>query len=130
MRVLTIAMALLMSSALVPAFAEEEGKSPVRNQPQLTPVQPERGPQQSEQSREQDRKSAEDVQIGRDWKAQGTSNHAPGQPETKSNQTTTGTSSSTHDAGKAGGVSVGEQERKPIASPATSEPDTKATRER
>jgi hypothetical protein len=71
MRVLTIIMALLMSSALVPSSAEEEGKSRVPNQPQLTPVQPERSPQQSEQSREQDRKSAEDVEVGRDWKAQG-----------------------------------------------------------
>jgi hypothetical protein len=70
MRVLTLAMVLLLSSALVPSFAEEEGKSPVPDQPQMTPVQPERSPQQSEQSREQDRKSAQDVQIGRDWKSQ------------------------------------------------------------
>jgi hypothetical protein len=128
MRVLTVAMILLMSSALVPSSAEEGGKSPVPNQPQMTPVQPEHSPQQSEQSREQDRKSAEDVQVGRDWKAQGASSHSPGQPDTKSNQTTTGTSSGP--PGKAGGVSVGEQERKPMTSPATSEPDTKATRER
>jgi hypothetical protein len=124
MRVLTVAIALLMSSALIPSLAEE-GKSPVPNQPQMTPVQPERSPQQSQQSREQDLKSADDVQVGRDWKA-----HAPGQPDTNSNQTTTGTSSGAHDVGKAGGVSVGEQERKPITSPATSEPDTKAIRER
>ena len=127
MRVLTVAMILLMSSVLVPSFAEE-GKPPVPNQPQMTPVQPERSPQQSEQSREQDRKSAQDVQVGRDWKAQGDSSHAPGQPDTKSNQTTTGTSSG--QPGKAGGVSVGEQEKKPMTSPAASEPDTKATRER
>src|SRR5258705_5210931 len=119
MRVLTVAMIVLMSSALVPAFAEE-AKSP--SQPQATPVQPERSTQQSEQSQEQDRKSAEDVQIGRDWKAQGASSHAPGQPDTNSNQTTTGTSSER--PGKAGGVSVGEQERKPITDPTatTSEP--------
>jgi hypothetical protein len=44
MRVLTVAMIMLMSSALVPAFAEE-AKSP--SQPQATPVQPERSTQQS-----------------------------------------------------------------------------------
>ena len=32
MRVLTVAMVLLMSSALVPSFAEEKGKPPVPNQ--------------------------------------------------------------------------------------------------
>jgi len=58
-----------MSSALVPAFAQQEEKPPVPNQPQITPVQPER-PQQSEQSRQQDRKSAGDVSVGRDWKAE------------------------------------------------------------
>jgi hypothetical protein len=69
MRVLTVAVAMivLMSSALVPAFAEE-AKSP--SQPQATPVQPERSTQQSEQSPQ-----------------------ATGQPDTKSNQTTSGTSS-------------------------------------
>src|SRR5258708_35908735 len=116
MRVLTVAIALLMSSALIPSFAEE-GKSPVPNQPQMTPVQPERTPQQSQQSREQDLKSADDVRVGRDWKA-----HAPSQPDTSSNQTTTGTSGA-HDAGRAGGVSVAEHERKPITSPATSHRD-------
>jgi len=45
---------------------QEIGNSPA-NQPQLTPVQPERSPRQAEQSRDQDRKSAEDVQLGRDW---------------------------------------------------------------
>jgi len=40
------------------------------NPPQLTPVQPERSPRQAEQSRDQDRKSAEDVQLGRDWRAE------------------------------------------------------------
>jgi len=117
MRVLKLAMMVLMSSALVPAFAEE-GPSPVPNQPQMTPVQPERSPVQSEQSRGQDQKSAEDVQVGRDWKAQGAANHAPGQPDTKSNETTTGTSSQSHEPGKAGGVSVGQQERKPVDDPA------------
>jgi hypothetical protein len=70
MRVLIIGTALLMSSALVPSLAQEQQKSPVANQPPTTAVQPERSPQQSEQSREQDRRAAEDVQVGRDWRAQ------------------------------------------------------------
>jgi len=68
MRVLMVATMLLMSSALVPSFAQEEERSSVP--PQMAPVQPERSPQQSEQAREQDRKSAERVQIDRDWRAQ------------------------------------------------------------
>ena len=36
----------------------------------LTPVQPERSTRQSEQSRDQERNSAEDVQVGRDWRAE------------------------------------------------------------
>jgi hypothetical protein len=70
MRVLVIATVLLMSSALTPSFAQEQQKSPAPNQPPMTAVQPERSPQQSEQSREQDRRSAEDVQVGRDWRTQ------------------------------------------------------------
>ena len=38
------------------------------NPPQLTPVQPERRPEQSKQFRDQERTSAEDVQVGRDWR--------------------------------------------------------------
>ena len=49
---------------------QEIGSSPTANQPQMTPVQPERSPRQSEQFRDQDRKSAEDVQIGRDWRTE------------------------------------------------------------
>jgi hypothetical protein len=48
---------------------QEIGNSPA-NQPQLTPVQPERSPRQAEQLRDQDRKSAEDVQLGRDWRTE------------------------------------------------------------
>ena len=69
MRILVIATLLLMSSALV-SQAQEEEKSPVPNQSQLTPVQPERTPQQSEQARQEDRRSAGDVRVDRDWKAQ------------------------------------------------------------
>ena len=49
---------------------QEVGNSPAANPPQLSPVQPERSPRQSEQSRDQERKAAEDVQVGRDWRAE------------------------------------------------------------
>ena len=52
----------------------------------------------------------------------GASSHVPGQPDTKSGQTTTGSSSTRETGGKAGGVSVGEQEKKPVTSPTTSQP--------
>jgi hypothetical protein len=49
---------------------QEMGSSPAANAPTLTPVQPERSPRQSEQARDQERKSAEDVQVGRDWRVE------------------------------------------------------------
>jgi hypothetical protein len=70
MRVIAVATMLLLSSSLVPSFAQDEAKSPGTSQPQTVPVQPERTPQQSEQSREQDRQRAEDTRVGRDWRAQ------------------------------------------------------------
>src|SRR5438105_4813714 len=70
MRVFAVAAVLLLSSGLLPTFAQEEGKSPATGQPQTVPVQPERSPQQSQQSREQDRDRGEDRQVGRDWRAQ------------------------------------------------------------
>ena len=70
MRILGITTALLLSTTIVPSFAQQEEKSPAPDQTQITPVQPERSPQQSEQSRQQDRKSAEDTWMGRDWRAQ------------------------------------------------------------
>jgi hypothetical protein len=70
MRVFALAAVLLLSSSLVPAFAEEAAKAAGSNQPQTVPVQPERTPQQSEQSREQDRERAEETRIGPGWKAQ------------------------------------------------------------
>ena len=70
MRVLTVATILLLSTSLVPSFAQDEGKSSPSSQPQTVPVQPERSPQQSEQSRGQDRESGEDVRVRRDWRAQ------------------------------------------------------------
>jgi hypothetical protein len=36
-----------------------------------SPVRPDQAPKLAEQAREQDRKNADDVRIGRDWKAQG-----------------------------------------------------------
>jgi hypothetical protein len=49
---------------------QEIANSPAANPPTLVPVQPERSPRQAEQSRDQDRKSAEDVQLGRDWRTE------------------------------------------------------------
>jgi hypothetical protein len=70
MRVFAVATIVLLSSSLVPSFAQNEGKPPTPSQPQTVPVQPERTPQLSEQSREQDRQRAEDTRLGRDWRVQ------------------------------------------------------------
>ena len=70
MRVFAVATILLLSSSLVPSFAQDEGKSPTLSQPQTTPVQPERTPQQSEQAKEQNRQRADDTRVDRDWRAQ------------------------------------------------------------
>ena len=69
------------------------------------------------------RNSGESGYVG-EQERPGASSHVPGQPDTKSSQTTTGTGSSTRETGgKAGGVSVGEQEKNPVAAaPATSQP--------
>ena len=68
------------------------------------------------------RNSGESGYVG-EQERPGASSHVPGQPDTKSGQTTTGTGSSTRETGgKAGGVNVGEQENKPVTSPATSQP--------
>ena len=67
------------------------------------------------------RNSGESGYVGEQEKP-GASSHVPGQPDTKSGQTTTGSSSTRETGGKAGGVSVGEQEKKPVTSPATSHP--------
>ena len=61
------------------------------------------------------RNSGESGYVGEQEKP-GAASHVPGQPDTKSNQTTTGASSA---VGKSGGVSVGEQEKK-TANPAES----------
>ena len=60
------------------------------------------------------RNSGESGYVG-EQERPGASSHVPGQPDTKSSQTTTGTDSSARETGgKAGGVSVGEQEKKPV----------------
>ena len=66
------------------------------------------------------RNSGESGYVG-EQERPGASSHVPGQPDTKSGQTTTGSSSTRETGGKAGGVSVGEQEKKPVTSPATSQ---------
>jgi len=58
--------ALLVLPALATAGG---GMTPV--QAQSAPVQSEQAPAQADQTRAQDRSRAEDVKIGRDWKAQG-----------------------------------------------------------
>ena len=67
------------------------------------------------------RNSGESGYVG-EQERPGASSHVPGQPDTKSSQTTTGSSSTRETGGKAGGVSVGEQEKKPVTAPATSQP--------
>jgi len=65
------------------------------------------------------RNSRESGYVGEQEKP-GAASHVPGQPDTKSDQTTTGASSA---VGKSGGVSVGEQEKK-AANPAESSQTT------
>jgi len=65
------------------------------------------------------RNSGESGYVGEQEKP-GAASHVPGQPDTKSNQTTTGASSA---VGKSGGVSVSEQEKK-TANPAESSQTT------
>ena len=60
-------LSLLSAGALALVFVGS-GVAPV--QAQSASVQTEQTPQQSDQSREQDRSRAEDVKIGRDWKAE------------------------------------------------------------
>ena len=57
---------------------------------QSTSDQQAQTPAQSEQSREQDRSRAEDVKIGRDWKAEGGENDHAGQTTTKDGHQTVG----------------------------------------
>ena len=59
--------ALLALPAFIFAIAQGD-LTPARAQ--SAPVQTQQTPSQSEQSRAQDRDRAEDVRVGRDWKAQ------------------------------------------------------------
>jgi|SRR5947209_6178336 len=70
MRTVVMLALLLGTSSLSASFAQDQGTSQSSSQPQTAPVQPERTPQQSEQARDQDRKQAEDVRVGRDWRAE------------------------------------------------------------
>jgi len=68
------------------------------------------------------RNSGESGYVG-EQERPGASSHVPGQPDPKSSQTTPGTGSSARETGgKAGGVSVGEQEKKPVTTPAANQP--------
>ena len=64
------------------------------------------------------RNSGESGYVG-EQERPGASSHAPGQPDTKSNQTTTGASSGTQDSGIAGDVTVREQAQKPASTTGT-----------
>ena len=89
MRVLTVAMVLLMSSALVPSFAEEEGKSPVPNQ---------------SSGGTQDSGISGDVTV---------------REQAQKPASTTGTTSGTQDSGISGDLTVHEQEQKPASTTGT-----------
>jgi type II secretory pathway pseudopilin PulG len=87
--------------------------------PALAQQQPTAGQQEEADKGIKTRNSGESGYVGEQEKP-GASSHVPGQPDTKSNQTTTGASSA---VGKSGGVSVDEQEKK-TASPAESSQTT------
>ncbi|MET4492127.1 hypothetical protein [Bradyrhizobium sp. LA7.1] len=70
MRVLAVTTAILLSCTLGPSLAGEMENAATQQAQAAIPVQPDQTPQQAEQAREQDRKNAEDVKIGRDWKAE------------------------------------------------------------
>ena len=89
MRVLTVAMVLLMSSALVPSFAEEEGKPPVPNQ---------------SSGGTQDSGISGDVTV---------------REQAQKPASTTGTTSGAQDSGISGDVTVHEQEQKPASTTGT-----------
>lgn len=98
MRVLTVAAimlssSILLSSSLVPSFAQDEGKSPTTNQPQAVPVPSQKMHDDADKgiSGKEGGKSG-DVIVGEQEEKPATE-PANSQPDTKSNQTTTGTSS-------------------------------------
>ena len=83
-------------------------------------AQQQTGPSQQEEADKgiKTRNSGESGYVSEQEKP-GASSHAPGQPDTKSNQTTTGASSGTQDSGIAGDVKVREQEQKPASETGT-----------
>jgi len=80
-------LTLVLFSALVLGVA---GAASASAQTQSAPAQAEQTPQQSDQSRDQDRNRAEDVTIGRDWKAQGGESDRTGAVETDKDHETVG----------------------------------------
>jgi hypothetical protein len=84
MRILATGFLLVASAS---AFAIVQASwTPVEAQP--ASVEAGQTPQQADQSREQDRSRAEDVKIGRDWKAQeGENSHAGAAPADKDHET-------------------------------------------
>ncbi|VIO75422.1 hypothetical protein [Bradyrhizobium ivorense] len=74
----------LCAIALTFAFSGSAAKA------QSAPVQQAQPPQQAEESRERDRGRAEDVKIGRDWKAQGGENDHAGQAAPNDDHQTVG----------------------------------------
>src|SRR3954452_7026461 len=70
MRTVVFAAILLGSSSLQPLLAQDQPNTSQSSQPQTVPVQPEHPPQQSDRYREQDRARADDVRVGRDWRAE------------------------------------------------------------
>jgi hypothetical protein len=78
------------SAAVLSGFALAFAFSTSPAQAQSTPIEPAQSPQQSEQSREQDRSRAEDVTIGRDWKAQGGETDHAGQASPNDDHQTVG----------------------------------------
>ncbi|MET4216665.1 hypothetical protein ACVW1A_007807 [Bradyrhizobium sp. LB1.3] len=77
-------LAALSAFALTFAFGGAAARA------QSTSVQEAPPPQQSEQSRAQDRSRAEDVKIGRDWKAQGGDDEHANQATPDDNHQTVG----------------------------------------
>ncbi|MGF6307278.1 hypothetical protein ABIB82_001576 [Bradyrhizobium sp. i1.8.4] len=79
---------LLTISVLVLAFATDGIVSAA--QAQSAPIEQAQTPQQADQARGRDRSRAEDVKIGRDWKAQGGEDNKPGRAEVNKDHETVG----------------------------------------
>lgn len=83
-----VSPSLLTISALVLAFAADGIASAALAQ--STPVEQAQTPQQADQARERDRSRAEDVRVGRDWKAQGGENNQPDRADVNKDHETVG----------------------------------------